>query len=255
MGPRTYISLFSGAGGGDLACQWLLGWQCVCYVEIDDYCQRVLKQRIKDGLLDDAPIWDDARTFDGRPWRGRVDCVTTGFPCQPFSVAGKRRGEDDERNMWPATIECIRVVRPQWALLENVPGLLVHEYFGTILGDLAESGMDARWRVLSAAHCGASHIRERVFVLAHAGSLGRISRQAKAIQPEAGLLSKDHGPLSREAWLPGVNRRTCRLGRYLPDDGDYAVVDGLATKLDELRALGNGQVPLVAATAWRLLTR
>jgi DNA (cytosine-5)-methyltransferase 1 len=90
------LALFAGAGGGLLATTHLLKWRTVCYVEWDDYCISVLKQRIADGYLHDAPIWDDVRTFDGRPWAGCVDIVTAGFPCQPFSAAGKQQGEDDE---------------------------------------------------------------------------------------------------------------------------------------------------------------
>src|SRR3990172_13273064 len=82
------LALFAGAGGGLLASKWLLGWRTVCYVEWETYAVEVLKARIRDGWLDDAPIWDDAFTLDGRPWRGCVDIVTAGFPCQPFSIAG-----------------------------------------------------------------------------------------------------------------------------------------------------------------------
>ncbi len=111
--PRE-LSLFSGAGGGVLATKWLLGFKAVCYIEREPYCVEILKARIRDGLLDDAPIWDEASTFDGRPWRGCVDIVTAGFPCQPFSVAGKRQAELDERNGWPDAIRIIREVQPRW---------------------------------------------------------------------------------------------------------------------------------------------
>ena len=134
--------------------------------------QRVIRARIRDGLFDDAPIWDDARTFDGVPWRGLVDVISAGFPCQPFSVAGKRRGEDDPRNLWPDTLRIIREVRPSYAFLENVPGLLAgHGYFGRILGDLAEAGFDAEWIVLSAADAGANHLRKRLWILAYSTEL------------------------------------------------------------------------------------
>lgn len=170
--PRQFrglreISLFTGAGGGVLASK-LLGWQTVCYVEWDKFCQKVLAARIEDGLLEDAPIYGDVQEFDGTEWRGKVDVVSAGFPCQPFSVAGKQEGEFDERNMWPDTIRVVREVRPQLAFLENVPGLLGggHGYFGRILGDLAESGYDAVWDAVPASAVGAPHRRDRLWILA-----------------------------------------------------------------------------------------
>lgn len=163
------LALFAGAGGGLLGTK-LLGWRAVGYVEVDDYCQRILAARICDGFLDDAPIFGDIRAFisDGYAdaYSGLVDVVTGGFPCQPFSVAGKQRGADDARNLWPETIDTIRRVRPRFALLENVPGLLAHPYFGTILGELAESGYHARWDCIPAAALGAPHIRDRLWIVA-----------------------------------------------------------------------------------------
>jgi len=167
----NYLSLFTGAGGGDLGMQHLLGFRCRGYVEYEPYCQEVIKARIKDGLLDSAPIFGDIRAFNAEgyagAYQGMVDLITGGFPCQPFSVAGKQLGADDPRNMWPATLEAIRIIRPRYAFLENVPGLLVSGYFHRIIGDLAESGLDARWKVISAAEVGAPHKRDRVWILAH----------------------------------------------------------------------------------------
>ncbi len=164
------LSLFTGAGGGLLGTH-LLGWRPVGYVEFNDYCQRVIAQRIADGILPNAPIFGDVRQFvesgAAAQYRGFADVVTGGFPCQPFSVAGKRAGADDARNMWPATIATIRAVRPRYAFLENVPGILSSGYFGTILRDLAESGYDCRWRVLSAAELGAPHKRDRLWICAY----------------------------------------------------------------------------------------
>ncbi|KKM24605.1 hypothetical protein LCGC14_1603450 [marine sediment metagenome] len=163
------LSLFTGAGGGLLATH-SLGWVPVGYVEFDDYCQRVLAQRIKDGLIPVAPIFGDIRAFNGEgyaaSYTGLVDIITAGFPCQPFSVAGKGEAENDPRNMWPPTIECIRLVRPRYALLENVPGLLAHEYTRAIFGELAEAGYDARWCVLGADDAGANHRRKRLWIWA-----------------------------------------------------------------------------------------
>jgi len=122
------LSLFTGAGGGLLGTHHLLGWETVGYVEIEDYCQRVIKQRIADGLLPEAPIFSDIRAFISEgyaaSYTGMVDVITAGFPCQPFSVAGKQAGENDPRNMWPQTIEAISIIRPKYVFLENVPGLL-----------------------------------------------------------------------------------------------------------------------------------
>lgn len=163
----TELSLFSGIGGGCLASR-ALGIRTLGYVEWETYPQEVLKARIADGSLDAAPVFSDVRRFVSEGWasryRGRVDLVTAGFPCQPFSVAGKQRGEADERNMWPATAAVLRDVRPSFAFLENVPGLLSNPYWKTIRGNLAALGYDATWGVLGAADVGAPHRRKRLWV-------------------------------------------------------------------------------------------
>lgn len=161
----THLDLFAGGGGA----AWfgkLIGAKCVGYVEKDEYCKRIIRARIRDGIFDDAPIFDDVRTFDGRPYSGRVDLITAGFPCQPFSCAGKRQGESDERNMWPDTVRILREVRPRHAILENVPGLFTTDYIQTVFGDLAAAGFDAEWEVVSAADVGAPHLRKRLWILA-----------------------------------------------------------------------------------------
>jgi len=163
------LSLFTGAGGGVLASK-LLGWTTVGYVEIDDYCQRVLQARIKDGIFDDAPIFGDIKAFISEgyagSYQGMVDVVSGGFPCQPFSVAGQRKGSADDRNMWPAMLSIIRLVRPRYAFMENVPGLVSNGYLDRVIGDLTESGYDSRWRILSAAEVGAQHKRDRLWIVA-----------------------------------------------------------------------------------------
>jgi len=181
------LSLFTGGGGGLLG-SILLGWRTIGYVEADEYCQRLIRRRIDDGILPEAPIFGDIRAFirEGyaEAYQGMVDVLTAGFPCQPFSVAGRRRGERDDRNLWPETIECIRLVRPEWCLLENVPGLVYSGYLLRILGDLAESGYDASWKVVSAAEVGAPHRRDRLWVVAHAERVGREKRAGGEIRPE-----------------------------------------------------------------------
>lgn len=316
------LSLFSGAGGGLLGTH-LLGWEPVGYVEFNDYCQRVIAQRIADGILPVAPIFGDIRTFLSEGcaelYRGVTDIVTGGFPCQPFSVAGKRAGADDERNMWPATIECIRMVRPRYCLLENVPGILSSGYFGTILGDLAESGYDARWRILSAAELGAPHKRDRLWIVAHTSSAGtrmddrRASRGSRqrwqpTHAPQPAMVRQEHRAhraeginassadvayadsqrqqkqwrgIANEPQQPATkcsgenvgNATSAGLPNWRVASVEQSrtqsqpqrptwwevepplgrVVDGHAGRVDELKAIGNAQVPLCAAFAFLLL--
>ena len=171
MGPLTEISLFTGYGGFSLGLK-LAGVEVrtVAYVEIDGYCQKLIQQRIKDGHLDDAPIYSDIHAFDGKECRGLVDLVTAGFPCQPHSTAGKRLGAADDRNLWPDTLRVIREVGPRYVLLENVPGLLANGYAGTVVGELAESGYDCRWELVPAAAVGAPHLRWRWWCLAYSNT-------------------------------------------------------------------------------------
>ncbi len=164
------LSLFTGAGGGLLGSK-LLGWRHIGYVEWDKYCQRVIAQRIKDGFLDNAPIFSDIRVFISsgcaKLYRGVTDIISAGFPCQPFSVAGKQRGADDERNMWPATADVISIVKPRFVLLENVPG--IRGYLPVVIRDLRRLGYTVRRPLqLGADDCGAPHRRKRVWILAYA---------------------------------------------------------------------------------------
>ena len=158
------MHLFAGAGGGILG-GLLLGHTPVCAVEIDPYCQKVLKQRQVDGILPEFPIYGDIKEFDGRPWKGKVDCVCGGFPCQDLSVAGKGVGIHGSRSsLFFELIRIVREVEPRFIFLENVPGLITRG-IDIVLGALAELGFDAEWCVLSASDCGANHLRKRVWIL------------------------------------------------------------------------------------------
>lgn len=232
------LSLFTGAGGGLLGTK-LLGWTHVGYVEWNEYCQRVIAARIEDGYLDRAPIFTDVREFvqsgAAKQYRGIADVVTAGFPCQPYSAAGRQRGSDDPKDMWPATREVIREVRPSFALLENVPRLISLGYLGRVLGDLAEMGFDARWGCLSAAEQGAPHVRERLWILAYTDSAQREGRGVPS------GIQAQHSNLGISGWWetePGMDR----------------VAYGLADQLERLKAVGNGQCPIVAAKAWEILS-
>lgn len=161
------MHLFAGAGGGILA-DLLLGHQPVCAVEINEYCQQVLSARQKDGCLPWFPIFADVTQFDGRAWRGVVDVVSGGFPCQDISAAGKGAGIDGKRSgLWSEFARIIREVQPRFVLVENSP-MLTSRGLGRVLGDLAEMGYDAAWGVLGAVHAGAPHKRERIWIVAYA---------------------------------------------------------------------------------------
>jgi len=159
------LALFAGAGGGILGGH-LLGWRTVCAVEWEPYAASVLAARQNDGLLPPFPIWDDVQSFDGRPWRGIVDVVSGGFPCQDISVAGKGAGIDGARSgMWGHMARIVGEVRPRYVFVENSPALLTRG-LGRVLGDLAALGYDCRWTVLGAADVGAPHQRDRFWLRA-----------------------------------------------------------------------------------------
>jgi len=157
------LDIYSGGGGGILGGE-LLGWKTVCAIERDEYCQNLLIQRQKEGSLSPFPIYSDADTFQGEPWRW-VDCVVAGVPCQPFSVAGAGKAELDERDQWKNLLRILREMEPEHIFLENVPGFLRFSlYFGWLLGQLAESGYCVRYKIRSARSIGANHLRKRLWI-------------------------------------------------------------------------------------------
>jgi len=157
------LALFAGAGGGILGGH-LLGWRTVCAVEFDEYARSVLIARQNDGCLPPFPIWDDVRTFDGHPWRGLVDVVSGGFPCQDISCAGKGAGITGEKSgLWTEMARIIGEVRPRFVFVENSP-MLVGRGLAVVLGDLASMGYNARWGIVGAHHAGAPHKRDRIWI-------------------------------------------------------------------------------------------
>ena len=151
------LALFAGAGGGILGGK-LLGWRTVCAVEWDAYAASVLVARQNDGCLPPFPIWDDVQTFDGRPWRGRIDVISGGFPCQDISAAGKGAGIDGERSgMWGHMARIVGEVRPRFVFVENSP-LLVGRGLARVLGDLAQMGYDARWGIVGIGRGRLRHV-------------------------------------------------------------------------------------------------
>lgn len=168
--PRTVLGLCAGIGGLELGVAGAVArlggkLRSLCFVERGAYPAAVLLARMEDASLDPAPIWDDLTTLDGAAFRDRVDLVVAGYPCQPFSVAGKKRGVEDERWLWDDVWRVVRDVGPGYLFVENVRGHLT-KGFDVVLGALAASGWVAEWDVVSAASVGAPHLRERLFCLA-----------------------------------------------------------------------------------------
>ena len=160
------LSLCSGAGGLDLGLTIAIpGYRTVGHVERETYAAATLVARMEDASLDCSPVWDDVGTFDGRPWRGAVDIVTAGYPCQPFSVAGKRRGAADPRHLWPHVARIIGEVEPPFVFLENVAHHL-RLGFPEVASGLVCMGYRLAAGLFTAAEVGAPHKRERLFILA-----------------------------------------------------------------------------------------
>lgn len=169
------LHLFAGAGGGILG-GILCGHTCVCAVEIEPYPRRILLQRQRDGILPKFPIWDDVTTFDGKPWRGKVDIVCGGFPCQDISVAGNGKGLDGDRSgLWGEMARIIGEIRPRFVLVEN-SAALTFRGLGRVLGDLAVMGYDSRWGRVGADMLGAEHHRPRLWLVADSNMRGRKER-------------------------------------------------------------------------------
>jgi DNA (cytosine-5)-methyltransferase 1 len=293
------LALFAGAGGGILGGQ-LLGWRTVCAVELEPYPASVLCARQNDGLLPPFPIWDDIQTFDGKPWRGIVDVISGGFPCQDISAAGKGAGIDGERSgMWKHMARIICEVRPRYVFVENSP-MLTSRGLGVVLGDLASMGFDARWGVLGAADIGANHQRDRIWIVAkwrgqlpHAQheKIRRWEQQQEGVKkshvpntsnnrcgkwaneykhweqnatPNAGtygeeksLADTDSAQRQRNKCAFGSHTKHTNIGSsgwWETEPNVGRVADGVASRVDRLKAIGNGQVPLCAAAAWKILS-
>ena len=173
MDSHTFriMSLCSGVGGIELGFKLAVpSSRAICYIENEAFACAILKARMQDKILDQAPIWTDLRTFDGRNWRGKVDCLNGGYPCQPFSVAGKKLGEKDPRHLWPEIKRLIQEIEPPICFFENVGGHL-RLGFEQVANDLSELGYKVKAGLFTAQEVGAPHKRERLFILAYSDSI------------------------------------------------------------------------------------
>ena len=230
------LDLFSGIGGFALGFHMAGGYETVGFVEIDPFCQKVLKKH-----WPDVPVFSDIRTFRGDEV-GAVDVVCGGFPCQPHSLAGKRKGSADERDMWPEFARVIRAVKPRWVVAENVKGLLSSDdgrYFGGVLRDLAASGYDSEWTVLPAYVARAPQTRARVYIVAYTES---VYGQAWGVLEKGGVWTTQAQPRGLRGLFGGpeptvwADEPKPRMGR---------VAHGVPSRVDRLRSLGNAVVPQV----------
>jgi DNA (cytosine-5)-methyltransferase 1 len=223
------LALFAGAGGGILGGH-LLGWRTICAVEWEPYPASVLCARQNDGVLPPFPIWDDVRTFDGRPWRGRVDVVSGGFPCQDISAAGKGAGIEGERSgMWKEMARIIREVGPSYVFVENSP-MLTSRGLGQVLGDLAALGYHAAWGVLGAADVGAPHRRDRIWIVGKMADASQLQRNGRDYHAGIGLGEQsfpESGNGSRAQALAHANSQRRREARELrPNESAQRIAGG-----------------------------
>ncbi len=215
----TFGSLFSGIGGLDLGLE-RAGWECRFQVELDDYCQKVLAKH-----WPDVPKFRDVKTV-GKHNLQPIDLLVGGFPCQPWSVAGKRQGEADDRNLWPDTLRVIRELQPRYLILENVPGLIPNAYFDQILDDLENASYEAWPIVVPAAAFDAPHLRYRVFIVAHTAGerLEGWNNRSQGVHAE-GMRLLSTGPSKSEHV---ADTEILRCGQKYKDGGRQGEREGAA---------------------------
>lgn len=281
--PYNLLSVCSGVGGLDLAVSIAVrNARTVCHIEREAQAAAVLAARMEEGSLHEAPIWSDLSTFDGKPWRGAVDCVISGDPCQPNSVAGSRLGAQDDRFLIDQLIRVIDEVRPSRVFRENVTGNADGQ-LAALIPALERMGYSVAAGIFSAGEVGASHRRERLFIMAHNSSEG-LERQ---IRPEfergrnrladkggdvADAISVRRRPESDDQLTPEQPNQAISYLPYFapgPNDARWAEIiqeypslkpalctmaDGVANRVDELRAAGNGVCSMAGAIAWLSLS-
>jgi len=231
------LGLFTGVGGITLALQEYV--KPLAYCEIEPYCQSTLLQRMQEGNLPKAPIWDDVRTLptDELP---RIDIIYGGFPCQDISIAERQKGLEGERSgLFFEILRIIDETKAPFIFLENVPNIRT-KGAERVCKELSERGYDCRWCMLSAADVGARHKRERWFLLAHSSSEERTRLP--------GGTEEALSPIRGSGQYRTVNEWQKAVSEI------YRTTDGLPNRVDRIKALGNSVVPLQVKTAFEILT-
>jgi DNA (cytosine-5)-methyltransferase 1 len=219
------LALFTGIGGGILG-TYVLGINTVCAVERDKHCRYILSKRQNERALPPFPIWDDVCTFAGTRWRGTIDIISGGFPCQAFSTAA--HGRNTAANLWPEMRRIIREVEPTYVFAENVATRAIEQ----AAKDCSEMGYKTEMLSISAKDLGADHIRERYWLLAYANDKSQLRSTINA------------KVASFEEFCQGI---------WETNPAISGMVDGLSSRMERYTATGNAQVPVVAAAAlWSL---
>ena len=272
------MHLFAGIGGGLLA-DLILGHEPIIAVEWDAYACQVLRERAADGWFPSLRVWEgDVRLFDPSEYAGQVDCIHSGFPCQDISVAGNQAGvgKETRSGLYREVLRIAGVVRPRFIYLENVAAIVTNG-LGTVLDDLAALRYDSEWLCLRASDCGAAHHRDRWWLLARARH-SRVCQRRKpvnACEPlreqrgngcdgiscceiEEGEILAYSDSTQREGSERAKRIRkeyanTCGGGWGEVESAVGRVANGIPNRIHRLKGLGNAQVPIQAAVAWKLL--
>lgn len=236
-------SLFSGIGGFDLAAEWM-GWENVFQVEKDSFCQKVLEKNFPQ-----TKRYGDIKEFDGTKYRGAVDIISGGFPCQPFSEAGKRKGKEDDRFLWPEMLRVIREIRPAFVVCENVNGI-ISLGLGDVLTSLEDTGYITETFVIPACGVGAQHRRDRVWIIAYQDSQSDKSLNGNS---RSRKLGSNHVPFTEyerceEQRFTGKFQSDPVVpnGRWGDKSGFRGGTYGVPNRVDRIKSLGNAIVPQVA---------
>jgi len=264
------LSFCTGYGGIERGLELAkVSFRTITHVEIEAFAIANLVAKMEEGRLVPAPIWTNVKTLPLEVFRDRVDILTGGYPCQPFSAAGQRKGAEDPRHLWPYILKAIDVIRPRRVFFENVEG---HITLGLreVIRDLETRGYNTTWGIFSACEVGASHQRKRVFILANRsnircrgwedrnrmderGSEKQETQEQSMVWSEAERCS---GELAEEShkWpaRPAEKQYEWEESRTVKSSMGRTA-NGTANRVDELRLLGNGVVPQTAALAWKIL--
>jgi DNA (cytosine-5)-methyltransferase 1 len=208
-----------------------MGWETVQFVEIDEFCQKVLKKNFPN-----VPTFGDITQFDGTKYKGTIDILSGGFPCQPFSVAGQRKGKGDDRYLWEEMLRVIAKVKPTYVVCENVTGI-ISLAVDTVLSDLEAQNYTTETFILPACAVNANHRRDRVWIIAYSKSSPRIYENQNEGQNAQEIQKKrfNGNPKSEPSLLGGT--------------------DGIPDWMDRIKGLGNAIVPQVALEIFKAIEK